>query len=100
MPNQTLTARASAAIQTASAAMQPGDYAELEAIADEAASLQATTPAEALLQACMLAGEIDRDGNQERMAALAESLASYIEWQGGIARRDFGFEFYAGSGAQ
>lgn len=94
MPNAILPTRASAAIRAASAAMQPGDYAELEAIADEAASVQATEPAEALLQACLLAGEIDRDGNPERMAALAESLASYIEWTSGLSRRDFGFEFF------
>lgn len=89
-----LVERATAAIQAAAAAHDPGDYAELEAIADEAARTRAETPEEALLQAAILAGEVDRDGDPLRMAQLAEMLVDFLERTAGIDRREFGFEFY------
>ncbi|MBU4530730.1 MAG: hypothetical protein KUA43_02455 [Hoeflea sp.] len=90
-----LIERTTAAIKVLQAAFQ-GDYRDIEAIADEAADMRAATPQEALLQACILVGEIDRDGEFERMEKLAESLVDFLERTAGIDRRDFGFEFYTG----
>ena len=97
MANETLIARASAAIQAAQTAAAQSDYAELEAIADEAASKSARTPAEALLQAAILVGEIDRQGPHARIAQLAEALVDFLERSAGIDRREFGFEYYTGA---
>ncbi|WP_417426262.1 hypothetical protein [Hoeflea sp.] len=91
-----LIERTRAALQAIQTATKPSDYADLEAIADEAADMRSATPAEALLQAAMLSGEVDRDGSHERMAKLAESLVAYIERSAGLDRRDYGFDFYAG----
>jgi len=91
-----LVERSRTAIQAAYSATKPEGYAELEAIADEAAAMRPATPADALMLAAMLSGEVDRDGPHERMEKLAESLVAYIERTAGIDRRQFGFEYYAG----
>lgn len=76
------------------------DYTAIDAIADEAARMRPATPAEALLQASVLAGDIslmlDRvdDAALPRMEKMAESLVAYIERTAGLDRRDFGLEFY------
>ncbi|WP_412048736.1 hypothetical protein ACK6D9_12230 [Hoeflea sp. Naph1] len=93
---QNLVERTSAAIQAVHSATKPSDYADLEAIADEAAAMRPVTPADALMLAAMLSGEIDRDGPHGRMEKLAESLVDFLERTAGIDRRDYGFEYYAG----
>jgi len=95
-----LVERTRAAVQAVSG-LNP-DYADIDAIADEAATMRPATPQEALLQASVLAGEVslmlDRsdDDALPRMEKLAESLVAYIERTAGIDRRQFGFEYYAG----
>ena len=99
MHNRPLIERASAAIQSAHNACEPADYAEIESVAHVAAAMRAATPAEALLQACILVGEIDRGDPHERAEKLAAALVDHFERAAGIGRRELGFDFYTGSGA-
>jgi len=93
-----LVERSTAALQAVSG-LNP-DYTAIDAIADEAARMRPATPAEALLQASVLAGDIslmlDRvdDDALLRMEKLAEGLVDYIERTAGIDRRDFGLEYF------
>lgn len=102
MPNDTIIERATAAIQAAHSAMTPADYADIEAIAAEAADMRTAKPEEALLQACILTGslacmETKNAAHQvelEKLERLAGSLVAYIERTAGLDRKTFGLDFY------